>query len=478
MKGSHLIPLLCFFYSVSAMDVVLQKVPRCKNKVPSLKKLIAHQIIHDRDRYKMQLDACSKDVKTSLGYYYCRLNPKASWKVLAQCSDIKLNEEVESQKIETQQPGILAAVFIKANQAAIATAGGNLYIYDFKERKCTPRRIHNAHIHSVALSCDKRYLITASSDGKAAVVDLLTDKVFHYSHPVPVRCAVMSPDNNFILTGSVDGKARLFETQKGSDEKHGSCLKIFEHHAGSWLLAVAFITPVEIATSCHDHSVKLWNVPTGQCLKTIGQTDSRKICLSGAFAPSKNFALLSYEGNPLDLMHIGECRCQEAGPALPTQKTEYIDEQKITSIGFSQDADFIILGSKEKHSRLFAVNADDAQCPCKATIEPLATFNSHLRAVASVTISTDRASILCGDTESTWLAAPQGALKLWTFKTLARTLELDQAKFVLELPTEADKDKIINLTAVQDLAMYADLPKAVRETIEKQYTIAHLIAQA
>jgi WD40 repeat protein len=72
-----------------------------------------------------------------------------------------------------------------------------------------------------------------------------------------------SPDGQTLASGSCDNTIKLWNMTTGN------CLKTLHGHA-SWIWSVAFSPDGQIlASGSQDETIKLWDVQTGRCLKTL-----------------------------------------------------------------------------------------------------------------------------------------------------------------------------------------------------------------
>ena len=72
-----------------------------------------------------------------------------------------------------------------------------------------------------------------------------------------------SPDGTKFASGSDDKTVKLW------DVTSGECLKTLEGH--SWTVTSVSFSPdgTKVASGSNDNTVKLWDVTSGECLKTL-----------------------------------------------------------------------------------------------------------------------------------------------------------------------------------------------------------------
>ncbi len=141
--------------------------------------------------------------------------------------------------------------------------------------------IHEKMVLDVAFSPDGNYLATASEDGTVRISEVTTGKEFpSISIPdnQPVRAIAFSPDGEYIAITTSRGETAWVQKWKDISSQPFIEMK----HTGI-IDDVAFSPKGEyVATVSNDHSVKLWDLATGNTVKSLSHESQVQ---SVAFSP-------------------------------------------------------------------------------------------------------------------------------------------------------------------------------------------------
>ncbi|MBW4623355.1 MAG: hypothetical protein KME17_28860 [Cyanosarcina radialis HA8281-LM2] len=308
------------------------------------------------------------------------------------------------------------SVALSRDGQLLATGDNDCKVCLWQVRTGEPLLVFKGHtnwIRSVAFSSDGRTLASGSADRTLRLWDLANGrclKIFT-GHDDEVYSIVFSPDDRTLISGSIDRTLKLW------DVKTGECLKTFTGHTQA-VFAVAFSpfaqrsrrefppTPLnkrgggEIAASgSGDRTIKLWDVETGECLKTL--VGHENWVLSVAFSPDGRTIASCSPDRTVKLWDV------ETGECLKT----FIGHQNwVLSIAFSPDGQYLVSGSGDQTVKLW--DAKTGEC--------LKTFTGHDQGVFGVAVSGDGQTIASGSPDQTarlWDLSSKQCFKVCTGHT-------------------------------------------------------------
>jgi len=177
-----------------------------------------------------------------------------------------------------------------------------------------------------------------------------------------VRSVTFSPDGRHILSGSRDKTLKLW------DLKTGNCLRTFAGHDGN-VKSVTFSPDGRYALSgSSDQTMRLWNLATGVCMRTF--KGHKFDVASVAFSPDGRLAVSGSGDKTLRLWDVA------TGVRL---RTFLGHDRGVLSVVFSPDGRYVLSGSFDKTLRLWKVGTGGC----------LRTFEGSSWNVESVAFSPD-----------------------------------------------------------------------------------------
>ena len=214
-------------------------------------------------------------------------------------------------------------------------------------------------------------------------------------HSGGVQSVSMSADGRYALSGSqgcmvegMDGNFIDVGTLKLWDVSTGQCLRTFEEYKS--VSSVSLSADGRYAISAGwDKTLKLWDVSTGQCLRTFEGHDYRVTSVS--LSADGRYALSGSEDYTLKLWEMSSGLCL---------RTFEGHKWVVNSVSLSADGKYALsAGSCDETLKLWDVST--GQC--------LRTFEGHSKGVSSVCLSADGKYALSGGSDKT--------LKLWELST-------------------------------------------------------------
>jgi WD40 repeat protein len=240
-------------------------------------------------------------------------------------------------------------------------------------------------ISSVAFSPDGKYLATSDTNGEICLWRGFADGEQLLSckeHTSRIWCIAFSPDGRTLASCSSDRTVKLW------DVSTGQCLRTLRGHT-TRIWCVAFAPDGKtLASSSDDQTVKLWNVSNGECLKTLEGHSSAVRAIS--FSPDGQTLTSGSKDRTIKLWDI------DTGQAIRTMQghTDWV-----WSVAFSSDGQTLVSGSYDKTVKLWDAN----------TGECLKTLQGHIGRIWCVAFSPDGRTFASGCENQT--------VKLWDTST-------------------------------------------------------------
>lgn len=206
-------------------------------------------------------------------------------------------------------------------------------------------------------------------------------------HGGEVNCVTFSPDGGQLASCADDNTVKLWNIISGE------CLKTFNQHTG-WVRSVVFSPDGSKLASCaDDKTVKLWDVVSGECLRNFEQHTG--MVTSVIFSPDGSKLASGSHDKTVKLWDVvsGECL-----------KSFNQHQGIVKAIAFNLDGSKLASGSDDNMVRLWDV--DRGEC--------LKSFAQHKNGVVSVSFSPDGKKIVSashGNDIYIWSVADEGGRK-------------------------------------------------------------------
>jgi len=289
---------------------------------------------------------------------------------------------------------------------------------------------HTSWVWSVTFSRDGQTLATSSSDNTVRLWQVETGKLLHTLHGSAsiMMSVVFSADDRILASGCTDQTIRLWNV------KSGKCLNVLPR--SEQVLTVAFApqspqyevvseTNYLLASGGDETVVRLWNVPSGDCIKTfVGHTSA---IMSVAFSPNGQLLASGSHDRTVRIWDIASGECLRVLSC----------DTRIWSICFSADGQTLASGSHETIS-LWDVRSGDC----------LTTIQGHTGEVYAMTF--------LGSSSTLVSSGQDGMIKLWNVQTneLVKTLRNKRPYEQLNITgvtglSEAQKDTLKALGAIE-----------------------------
>jgi predicted NACHT family NTPase len=234
---------------------------------------------------------------------------------------------------------------------AMGDTNGEIHLWKLPETQLLiSSKGHASLVFSVAFSSDSQMLASGSVDGTVKLWDCATGQCLKVlrGHTNNVWSVAFSSNGRTLASGSGDGTLRCW------DLNTGQCLKTLQGHTGQvWSVAFSPIPPNPayqgefggiLASSGADNTMKLWDVSSGQCLKTF-QSDNGQV-KSVAFSPDGKTIASGGDDSLVRYWDISTGDCFRICQA---------HTQSVVSVAFSPDGKTLASCSEDRTVRLWDI---------------------------------------------------------------------------------------------------------------------------
>lgn len=290
----------------------------------------------------------------------------------------------------------LLALALRPDGLALAAGGaedGVVKIWEIASRReLATLNVARSWVTVLAYSPDGQTLAAGSADGSLQVWDSATgrERLRVKAHETRIRCLTFSSNNAQLFSGGQDGNTRAWNWQ------NGQAGQTFPAQAAPVIALKLTAAETQLLICANNHTVSLFDLRTGQTLRTLSEADNLNRYEAAAFSP---------DGQRLA---VGD-GTRSAGLRLLIDNTP---PQKLASrvnpiraVAFSPDGRWLATGNQD------------------ATVSLWETFSGRL--VATSPNNTDGSiAALAFSPDGQWLASGSaaGVIRLWEPIT-ARTLQ-------------------------------------------------------
>ena len=308
-----------------------------------------------------------------------------------------------SKSVFAEQLTNILSVTFSPNGQLLATgdSNGEIRLWSIAERKLLKTyREHAGWIFALAFSPDGTILASGSSDRSVKLWDIDTDLCFKTlsEHNQRVRCVEFHPQGKILASSSSDNTIKLW------DLATGKCLQTLAEHS-SYVWSLAFSEDGKmLASGSEDRTIKLWDVMTGKCLATLkghtGWVRSVAFCRNSAnrsLYSTRNILASGGGDGALKIWDVSTGQCL---------KTLTGHKQRVRSVTFSPDGNKLASGSGDHTIRLW--DYEQGQCT--------KTLHGHSSRLGAIAFSPDGNILASGGEDRAiklWDVNSSECLKTW-----------------------------------------------------------------
>ncbi len=287
---------------------------------------------------------------------------------------------------------VVSSLALASAYFTTGNSNGTISVWTFPSGQLkTTLQGHAEAVNALAASADGKVLASGSDDQTVKIWNLETGAVVRTlsGHSNAVSSVAVSPDGQFVASGSWDKTIKIWNA------KTGELLQTLTGHSGLVnAVAIASTPPIPplgkgglggvLASGSKDGSIRLWNLATGQAIRTI--VGKNLAVLSLAFTPDGKSLAAGNSNGTVGLWNAGNGQ-------LIRRLSGHTDG--VWSVAFSRDGTTLVTGSWDKSVRLWDVRSGELK----------GNLSGHSGYVSAVAISADGKIIVSAG----WL----GEIKIW-----------------------------------------------------------------
>ncbi|KAI1740708.1 hypothetical protein F4680DRAFT_83907 [Xylaria scruposa] len=228
---------------------------------------------------------------------------------------------------------------------------------------------HSRAVRTMAFSPNSRHLVSGSKDSTVRIWDVATGECSNVlqGHRNEVYSVAFSPNGELVVSSSFDGDIRIWNMKTGAcdpdmeyrDERAAwglrqkGLIKVIDigegqYHATPWQkkiiigsreVYVALSSDggcVAAAANCFDRKIQVWNVVTGNCIRTLDLSRSGPEPLTLALSPNNRFLAVVLGSTKM------ECEIATGQEVLFTGGARTQCEEPMSLLQFSSDSKLLV----------------------------------------------------------------------------------------------------------------------------------------
>ncbi|KIL56156.1 hypothetical protein M378DRAFT_89741, partial [Amanita muscaria Koide BX008] len=277
---------------------------------------------------------------------------------------------------------IWSITFSQDGSKIVSGSNDTIYIWDTETglKTCNPLEGHTGQICSVAVSSNRKWILSGSGDHTIRAWDIDTGTPISSPfkpHSLGVRSLAISPDGNKIVSGSWDktvyiGDIEVLQVGEILEQNRGRIYSVDISPDGK-----------QIASGSQDCTVCIWDVESGALIKGPLKGHNKDV-YSVAFSPDGQKIASGSADSTICIWDVKN--------GLQLGSPLQVDIGQVRTIAFSPDSQQIVSGSDNGKICFWNVNTG---------LQLGSPIQGHNKAVVSVAFSPDGEKIASGSTDTT-----------------------------------------------------------------------------